>query len=104
MRESRRYVLIRIVSNGNLSKTTFTEALEAGIRRVFGEVGFATLNLRIVDFESELCRAIVRCSTSSLIHLKFALAVTRSIGGEPCVLFSERTSGTLKSLRSRPAR
>ncbi|MFH0847910.1 MAG: Rpp14/Pop5 family protein [archaeon] len=96
-----RYVLIRIVSNGGCSKITFTEALEAEIRRVFGEVGFAVLNLRVIDFESEPCQAIVRCSTSGVTNLKFVLSTIRNIGEQPCVLFSERTSGTLRSLRTR---
>ena len=97
-----RYVLIRIVGNGEFSKDAFTEALEAEIRRIFGEVGFAALNFRVIDLESEPHRAIVRCNSSGVIHLKFALSSTRNIGGEPCVLFSERTSGTLRSLRTRP--
>ena len=98
-RPSRRYVSIRIVAEGAFSQEAFQEGLEREIRRGFGAAGLAKINPRIIRFEPEKKRAVVRCNSRYVPELKFALAITEKIGEQPCVLFSKRTSGTLKSLR-----
>jgi RNase P/RNase MRP subunit POP5 len=101
MRWSRRYVMIRIISNKPLLKAGLIQELEAEARRVFGEMGLATLRLQLIDSKTEPDRAIVRCNTSEVLRLKFILTMTRNIADESCVIFSERSSGTLKSLEEK---
>ncbi len=98
MRRPRRYLALKIVSEAPFSEMTVLEALEGSVKRSFGEVGLSKLNLRLINFDTSTRRAIVRCNHSNMEELRFAASLIRTIAEEPCVVFSECASGTLKSL------
>ncbi len=89
---------MKVFSERTFPEMAFIEALEQSVKHVFGEVGLSKLNLRFIVLDPSTRRAIVRCNHANIQELRFAVSLVRTIAGESCVIFSERVSGTLKSL------
>jgi len=74
--------------------------LKDTVRDIFGELGLARLEPRIVHYNPEGKIMIIRCRRDSLETLRAALLFLAQIEGSQVNVYSLKTSGTLKKLKA----
>jgi len=89
------------INNNQASKKDVFNAIWDSILRLFGEYGASKTDLRLIDYDLENKRAILRCSHEALPLVKASIPCITRIGGRPAAAHIELVSGTLKSLRKK---
>ncbi len=95
---SKRYFTVRVIFEKQLTEQRLIEAMATSISKHFGEVGMASINLRLIRYDPERAEAVVACEKPTTNQLLTALAFVREIDGVPISLLVIRISGTIKSL------
>ena len=95
---SKRYFMVRVIFDKQLTEQTLIEAMATSITKHFGEVGIASINLRLIRYDPEKAEAVVVCEKATTDQLLTALTFIREIDGAPISLLVVRISGTIKSL------
>jgi RNase P/RNase MRP subunit POP5 len=95
---SKRYFMVRVLFDKQLTEQHLIEAMAASITKLFGEVGMASINLRLVRYDSERSEAVVVCEKATTNQLLTALTFVREIEGAPISILVVRISGTIKGL------
>ena len=98
---SRRYVLVRIVSDHTVTEEQFGGALMAAVRRSFGEIGLARIGPRIVKFDTATLLTVIACKQEMVAELEAAVALIPSCGGGSVTPLVIQVSGTIKGLHWR---
>jgi RNase P/RNase MRP subunit POP5 len=96
---SRRYVLVRIVSDQTVTEEQFGGALMAAVRKNFGEIGLARIGPKLVRFDSVRLLAIIACKQEMVAELEAAVALIPSCGEVPVTPLAIQVSGTIKGLQ-----
>jgi len=97
----RRYIGVRIESQGELEGRGLAAALSGSLVRLFGEYGASLADLRLVDYQPESRCAIFRCNHKAVDTVRASIAALRDVDGEKTALRVICVSGTLKALRKR---
>ena len=95
---SKRYFLLRAIFDKQLTEQHLIEAVATSITKHFGEIGMASMNLRLVRYDPKEGDAVVVCEKATTNQLLTALTFVREIDGAPISLLVVRTSGTIKGL------
>lgn len=98
-RRKLRYVLVESTSALNLADKAVEHSLKAGIRAFMGEATYFRSNPRVAAQLSDNVFAI-SCNRGCERSVILALAFTKDIGPIRTGLFTIKTSGTMRSLKS----
>ena len=98
---SKRYFLVKMISETHLSRDQFEIALETSVRRLFGEFGLARIHPKVVQFDETNSEATVACNKVGAEDLQAAVGLISSISGITATAMTIRVSGTIKGLARR---
>jgi RNase P/RNase MRP subunit POP5 len=96
---SKRYLLVKTISEPPLSGEQFEIALITSVRKLFGEFGLARIHPRIIRFEERSCEAIVASNREGAEDLQTAIGLISNISETTVTAITIRISGTIKGLR-----
>jgi len=97
----RRYIAVKIDSDQTAKKEDVYIAIWNSILRLFGEYGASWTDLRLIEYDPENGRAVLRCSHEALPLVKASIPCVTQIGDRAAVIHIQLVSGTLKSLRKK---
>ena len=95
---SKRYFLIKLVSEEPISREDFARALTDVVRKYYGEIGLAHTNPRLIRFDSQRSEAIVACNGDESDKLQTAIALLSDVSDINVAPLILRLSGTIRSL------
>jgi RNase P/RNase MRP subunit POP5 len=98
LRNSWRYLLLRVLSEQNVSENDLKSALSETIKEFFGIIGLSQISLKIIRYEPSKGRAIVRCRAHSTEMLRSSITLLNQISGKSASILTISVSGTIKSL------
>jgi len=98
---ARRYLLVRLLSDHPVSGEQFHSAVAATIRTLFGEIGAARINARLIRFDAPKSEAVLACARDHMNELQTAVAMTTHVAGSQIAPLALRVSGTIKGLRGK---
>lgn len=98
---SKRYFMLHVNSNRPLTEEQLLGVMVTSITKHFGEIGIASMNLRLIRYDREAAEAVVACEKIMANELLTALAFARDVDGISLSLVVIRISGTIKSLAKR---
>ena len=98
---TRRYLLVKVISERSLSEEQLQKALTETIRRYFGEIGLSRINPKLIRFDPEESIAVVGCRTTGIVELQAALALLSHVEDTSVMPLVLRRSGTIRSLARR---
>jgi len=98
----RRYLLFSVHPQGGpLPAQSVKSAIFRSIVELFGLYGLSQADLKLIAYDEEGGRGLIRCSHTSLDKLRVALLAIREIEGRLTAIHTVTVSGTLKSIRDR---
>ena len=98
---TRRYVLVKLVCESQVSNQQFDEALSASIQKHFGELGFSRINPKVVRYDVPSSTGIVSCDSTALADLESAITLITRNSENSMTALVLRVSGTIQGLRTR---
>ncbi len=103
MREKKRYVIFRVISEQGVDYRTVRDALWNSMTRWIGEAGLAKANVRIVRnlWRQKEQTGFVQVSPKCVDAVKVAMGLIHQIGDQRVIFQSVRVSGTIKSGREK---
>lgn len=99
MRGKKRYVLFELRSRGSLTKNLVESAIYSTFLREYGSIGVGRQKLRLVLFNPESGKGIVRCSLECLTEVKVGILFVQEVGQEKVVPRVIRVSGSMRKLK-----
>jgi len=99
MRQRKRYVLFEFNSSALVEKKEFRSALDQTLLSLYGSIGSAEINARLVGFHAGKKKGIVACSRGSEPRVRVAFLFLRKMGKKSVRVHSLRSSGSLKALQ-----
>jgi RNase P/RNase MRP subunit POP5 len=103
-RVKRRYLALRVDSEGVPSRREFMDAVWGTVTQLFGEYGASLTGLALVDYDVEGKTAVLRTSLATLNSVRASLAAITSVAGSETVVHVLAVSGTIKALHKKTAR
>jgi len=97
----RRYLALKIVSEGTVTEGELTKALWDAVLRLFGEYGASQTGLLLVEQNEERKYAVLRCRHKALELVRASVASITELKGKPAALHVMGVSGTLKALHKK---
>ena len=98
---TRRYFLLRIVSDTKLTSEQLIELINDSARRNFGELGLSRVNPRIIKFDMSSSTTVVSCEPRATNEFGAALALITGNAEGPVRILVLRISGTIKGASRR---
>jgi RNase P/RNase MRP subunit POP5 len=98
---SRRYFLIRLVSDRPVSSEQFGKAVADSVRRCFGEFGLSRIDPRLIRFDPQRSEAVLACNKDGAEELQAAIAMLSNELDDAMAALVLRVSGTIKGLRKK---
>jgi len=98
-RVRKRYVVFEVVTSSEVSEEDVRAAIEDSFKRLFGEVGYAGAEPKLIFYDKVARRGIVRVRSTGLQNLMAALSVIRKVGSAEAMVVPLRTSGTIRKAR-----
>ena len=98
-RVRRRYLALRVLSEGSISKKDVIDAVWTAVLQLFGEYGASQSNLTFIEYNSEESWGIIRCSHRALEMIRASIASVTEINEKSVAIHVLGVSGTLKALR-----
>jgi RNase P/RNase MRP subunit POP5 len=98
MTVTRRYFLVRIVSQRPVSGEQFGTALTNSIRRHFGELGLCRIDPKLIRFDEKESRAVVACRKEGASEMEAAIGLISDVSGAAIAPITMKMSGTIKGL------
>lgn len=96
----RRYLAISIDSSDTYSEQEVSDTLYQAVRELFGDYGVSGLQPRLIKFDEETNKGIVRCSRSHTRETRAVLALITEISNREAAVRVMGASGTIKSLKA----
>jgi RNase P/RNase MRP subunit POP5 len=97
-RERWRYLLVRVVSDRQVSEEDLRSALEDVLRCFFGLTGLLQAKLKIVRYTPKQGEAVLRSHAESLNIVRSAITLLTQVSGQAVSAFVVRCSGTIRAL------
>jgi RNase P/RNase MRP subunit POP5 len=103
MREKKRYVVFRVVSEQGVDYRTVRDALWNSMTHWIGEAGLARANIRILRnlWNQREQSGFIQVSPKYVDAVKVAMGLIHQIGDQRVIFQSIRVSGTIKSGRAK---
>ena len=98
---TKRYLLVKAVSDHEVTDEQFREALDNSVRKYLGELGFARIDPRVIRFNPGTSTGIVSCERDGLPELESAMALVTGQAESQLSLLVLRVSGTIKAVRGK---
>lgn len=102
MRFKQRYILFEV--NGNerdsLTEKEVRDFIFESLLSFFGEEGFARLAFKLISYDNNKKRGILRCERSMVGQFIASFALCGGIGGKNARIECLQTSGTIRKLAS----
>ena len=98
-KERQRYLLIKIITEGDIEEQQLIRAIWRNISALYGEYGTSRTGLWLMEYEKKY--AILRTNTEALQMVRTSLAVMHQIEGNNCILVVEGVSGTIEALKKK---
>ena len=98
---TRRYFLIKLLSDQPLSSEQFGSALTGAVQRYFGELGLSRIEPKLIRFDPQESEAVVACKKEGAGEFEAAIALMSNLSGSSITPLTIRASGTIKSLRKK---
>lgn len=101
LRGKKRYILftLKVDTLNIIPKEEFSKILKHHFLRCFGVLGLPLHRVKLIVFDSKQGKGIVRCAHTSKDSIITALTLITDFNGKKATLRTQRTSGTLKTLR-----
>lgn len=99
-KERQRYLLIKIIAEGDIEEKQLIRAIWRNISSLYGEYGTSQTGLWLIEYEKNKY-AILRTNTEALQMVRTSLAVMRQIEETNCILVVEGVSGTIEGLKKK---
>jgi len=99
----RRYLALSIDGGDAYSEQEVSDALHQAVRELFGDYGVSCLQPKLIEFDEETSKGIVRCSRSHTREMRAALALITEISNSDAAVRVMGASGTIKSLKAKAA-
>lgn len=96
----RRYLAISVDGGGVLSEDEVSSAISDAVQDLFGHSGASSLEPRLIEFDADTRRGILRCSRSHMRDTRASLALITEISNEDAAVRVMGASGTIKSLKA----
>ncbi len=97
----RRYLAISLEGGYAYSEQEVSDALYQAVRELFGDYGVSGLQPRLIEFDEETSKGIVRCSRSHTREMRAVLALITEISNREAAVRVTGASGTIKSLKAK---
>jgi RNase P/RNase MRP subunit POP5 len=101
---TRRYFLVKLMSERAMSSEEFGRALTESVQKHFGLFGLSRIDPKLVRFDAGQSQAIVGCKKEGAQDLQAAMALISDISDLTVAPITLRVSGTIKGLRSKKRR
>ncbi len=101
---SRRYLLVKLVSEKPLSREEFGNVMMDSVRRNFGQIGLTRIDPRLVRYDAARSNAIIACKRGSETELQAAMALISESSGTPVAPLVLHVSGTIRALGKKRSR
>ena len=98
---TRRYALVKIISDYALTEEQFGGAVNAAVSKSFGDIGFARIAPKLIRFDPTKSEAIIACKREMVHELEAAVARVSNCGDFSVTPLVVRVSGTIKGLKQR---
>jgi RNase P/RNase MRP subunit POP5 len=99
----RRYIAFKVVSGSLVSEARLWDEFERQLRLLYGVKGSYEADLRLIEYDPEAMRGVLRCSHDYLTQTRATLAHLVNINGSPASIQVLRVSGTIRTLRRKAA-
>ena len=97
-RVKRRYLALRLETEGVPNEKEFMDAVWGAVSRLYGEVGASLTSLALIRFDVESKVVVIRTSLASLDFVRASLASIVSVAGKEASVHILGVSGTIKAL------
>lgn len=97
----RRYLALEVHSEAKVSEADLRHAISDKIHFLYGVKGAAETDFRMIEYDEQRKRGIIRCSHDRLTETRAALAHITAINVAPAAIHVVTASGTIKTLRKR---
>ncbi len=104
MRKRWRYLQVHLESDSPIGREAFSEAVRSELLTLYGEIGMAEVDIRVLDFDESSAVGIVRCRREAVERLRTVVAAITEVEGKKVLPSVGRVSGTIKGLKSRRAK
>lgn len=101
LKEKKRYVLFKIISEGEISKQECSEAINSACLRVLGELTAAKAGIVFLDENYSNNQGIIRINTKYIDHLKLTLASIQQIGKHKAIVTVTSVSGLVNVVKEK---
>jgi len=98
-RVRRRYVVFEVVTSSEVSEEDVRAAIDGSFKRLFGEVGYTSVEPKLIFYDKIARRGILRVRSTGLQSLMAALSVIRKVGSAEAMVVPLRVSGTIRKAR-----
>lgn len=99
--EKKRYIVFEIATAERLEVDEVAKAIESTAKRLLGELGVAKARLKLVDYDPNLRRGVLRVRNEYKWHALAVLSLIRLIGEKRVFVTPLATSGSLWKARKR---
>jgi len=99
----RRYLAISLEGGDACSEQEVSDALYQAVGELFGDYGVSCLQPRLIEFDEETSKGLVRCSRSHTREMRAVLALITEISNREAAVRVMGASGTIKSLKAKAA-
>ena len=99
LREKKRYVAFRVLSDEQISKDELRKAVWVGSLSLLGEIQASSLSLFVLEFDEETSEGFLVCRNNALWKIKAVLALLGEINGKRTHVCVVGVSGTIKALK-----
>ncbi len=98
LREKKRYLVFEVVSERQLPWDAVRSAIEAGVLRHVGKLGYARAGVQLLaeHWHTASSRGVLRVSHTSLGEVRSSLGLVREASGAPVIVRSVGVSGILR--------
>jgi len=97
-KERQRYLLIKIITDGEIGEQQLIRAIWRSLSSLYGEFGTSRTGLWLIEYERNRY-GILRTNIQALTMVRTSLAVIRQIEGNNCLMVVEGVSGTIEALK-----
>ncbi len=96
----RRYLAISLDGEDAYSEQEISNALYQAVQDLFGDYGVSVLRPRLIKYDEETSKGIVRCNRSHMREMRAVLALMTEISNREAAVRVMGASGTIKSLKA----
>jgi len=98
-RERRRYLIVRLVYSGRLSKAELESLIRNAYEKLYGSSRSSTAGLKVVDIDERIGTAIIRFKAPRKWEILAALGAVENLSEGRVVVIPLRVSGTLRKAK-----